>query len=146
MYRGERVEFSVVAAGAAPSSFQWFFNDAPLANQTATNLVFASVQMTNAGSYRVQVTNLMSLALSDNAGLTVLAPPSGSANLVGNSTVRLSFAVLPGRSYQVEYKNNLEDPGWAPLGPPVTAGESTLIADDNIGGRARRFYRLVVLP
>jgi hypothetical protein len=145
-YRGERVEFSVVAAGAAPLSYRWLFNDAPLADQTATNLVFAGVQMTNAGSYRVQVTNLVSVALSDSAVLTVLAPPSGSAELVGNRTVRLSFTVLPGRSYQFEYKNNLEDPGWTALGSPVLAVAGTLIQDDGIGSRAKRFYRLVVLP
>jgi hypothetical protein len=145
-YSGERVELIVVAEGASPLSYQWFFNSAPLANRTGTNLVLASVQMTNAGSYRVQVTNLVSVALSDSAVLTVLAPPAGRAELIGNSTVRLLFTVLPGRSYQFEYKNNLEDPGWTALGSPVVAGESTLTQDDDIGSRARRFYRLVVLP
>ena len=146
VFSGERVEFGVVAEGAAPLNYQWFFNDVPLANRTGTNLVFASVQMTNAGSYRVQVTNTMSVALSDSAVLTVLAPPSGYAELMGNTTVRLSFAVLPGRSYQFEYLNSLEDAGWTPLGPPVVAGAGTLIVDDDIGGHAQRFYRLVVLP
>jgi hypothetical protein len=135
-----------VAEGAAPLSYQWLFNGAPLASQTGTNLVFASVQMTNAGSYRVKITNLVSVALSDSAVLTVLAPPAGRAELVGNSTVRLSFTVLPGRSYQFEYKNNLEDPGWTALGSPVLAVASTLVQDDAIGSRTKRFYRLVVLP
>jgi hypothetical protein len=146
VYSGERVEFGVVAAGAAPLSYQWLFNDEPLANQTGTNLVLASVQMTNAGSYRVRVTNTVSVALSDSAVLAVLAPPSGRAELIGNTTVRLSFAVLAGRNYQFEYKNNLDDPAWTTLGSPVLAEESTLILDDAIGSHAKRFYRLVVLP
>jgi hypothetical protein len=145
VFSGERIEFGVVAEGAAPLNYQWFFNDEPLANQMGTNLVLASVQMTNAGSYRVQVTNTVSVALSDSAVLTVLVPPSGRAELVGNSTVRLSFAILPGRSYQLEYLNSLEDPEWTPLGLPVTAGESTLIVDDDIGSHTQRFYRLVVV-
>jgi hypothetical protein len=90
-------------------TYQWFFNDTPILSQTDTNLVFASVQLTNAGSYRVQVANTVGAVLSDPAILMVLRPPSGLASLIGNGTVRLSFLVLPGRSYQVEYKNRLED-------------------------------------
>jgi hypothetical protein len=146
VFLGEAVEFTVTAQGAAPLSHQWIFDNDPLIGQTASNLVYASVQMDHAGTYSVQVTNLTGSVISDDATLTVLALPEGSAERVDADTVRLSFPVLPGRSYQVEYKNNLNDPEWIALGSPVEAEESTLIVDDDISGQLQRFYRLVVLP
>jgi hypothetical protein len=146
LYSGESFELAVIAESDTPLTYQWFFNDTPILSQTDTNLVFASVQLTNAGSYRVQVANTVGAVLSDPAILMVLKPPSGLASLIGNGTVRLSFLVLPGRSYQVEYKNRLEDSDWTPLHLPVLAAESLLSVDDNMGGHAQRFYRLIVLP
>jgi hypothetical protein len=66
--------------------------------------------------------------------------------LTGDGLVQLAFSVLPGRSYQIEYKNRLDDAAWTPLLPPALADQHQLTAQDNIHGLAQRFYRLVVLP
>src|ERR1039458_8013562 len=65
--------FSVTATGTTPLSYQWFFNQTNLLT-AATNatLTLANVQLTNAGSYFVQVTNLYGSAASSNAILAVL--------------------------------------------------------------------------
>ena len=50
---GERATLSVVATGTAPLSYQWFFNSQPRSGVTSSNLVFASVQLSNAGADQV---------------------------------------------------------------------------------------------
>ncbi len=146
VFAGESVSFTVSATGDAPLSYQWLFNNTPLAGQTGTNLVLTSVSAASAGNYRVQVTNLVSSVLSDIATLTVATPPTGSAAIVNGDTVRLTFPVLTGHTYQVEYKNSLTDATWLPLGSPIVASGSTLTVDDGTAASAQRFYRLAVLP
>lgn len=146
VFAGEFVKFTVAAEGTSPLSYQWFFNDEAIANQTGTSLVFASVEFTQAGTYRARVTNAVNGVLSDPAILTVLATPVGNAALTGESTVRLTFPVLAGRSYQIEFKNQLEDPDWTPLGLPLLAETNLLTMDDALQGRPQRFYRLAILP
>ena len=79
-------------------------------------------------------------------GSATVPPPTGTATLPGGGIVRLSFAVQPGRSYQVEYKDNLTDANWLPFGAPIVANSSPLIVDDNLTSQPQRFYRLAVLP
>ncbi len=80
---GSGVTLNVVASGSQPLSYQWRFNGANLAGKTATSLALANVQLTNAGSYSVVVTNLAGSRTSSNAVLTVnpaplcVAAPSG---------------------------------------------------------------------
>lgn len=78
--------------------------------------------------------------------ITEMLPPIGTVSLIDNNTVRLSFTVVQGRSYQVEYKTQLDDPVWLPLGSPVEATGPELIVDDDLTGQPQRFYRLVALP
>jgi len=75
-----------------------------------------------------------------------VSPPVGSVTLIGGDTVRLSFTVQSGFTYQLEYKTSLTNAQWLPLGAPVEAAGNVLIVDDVITGQPRRFYRLVLLP
>ena len=70
---GDTVAFSVTAAGGSPLSYQWQWNGAGLAGQTASSLTLNDVQLTNAGSYSVVVTNPAGSVISSNAVLTVTA-------------------------------------------------------------------------
>jgi hypothetical protein len=79
-------------------------------------------------------------------GLVNSPPPSGTATLMENGDVRLTFTVQPGLTYQWEYKYDLIDPDWQPLGEPVQAADDMLVLDDSLGGRSHRFYRLMLLP
>ena len=65
---GDTVAFSVTAAGDAPLSYQWRWNGLGLAGQTASSLTLNDVQLTNAGSYSVVVTNPAGSVISSNAG------------------------------------------------------------------------------
>jgi len=70
-------------------------------------------------------------------------PPAGvtltAVNHGGN--IGISFPTQPGYAYQVEYKTNLTDAAWTPLGNMIS-GDGT-IQSVNDGTRAgSRFYRV----
>jgi photosystem II stability/assembly factor-like uncharacterized protein len=72
---GANVSLAVVAAGSPPLSYQWRLNATNIPAATGSALALANVQMTNAGSYDVVVTNLYGSINSLAAMLTVLVPP-----------------------------------------------------------------------
>jgi len=76
---GSTVSFSAVAAGSAPLSYQWLFNNNPITNATSATFVGTGVQTTNAGVYQLRVTNQAGSILSAPAVLTVIAADFGDA-------------------------------------------------------------------
>ncbi len=75
VFVGDTVGFSVTAAGDPPLSYQWRLNGVGLIGRTTASLTLSNVQLTNAGSYSVAVTNLGGSAVSSNAVLVVLPRP-----------------------------------------------------------------------
>jgi hypothetical protein len=73
---GTSATFTVGAAGSAPLGYQWQFNSAAIAGATQSAYNLASVQLTNAGTYSAVVSNAYGAAVSSNAVLTVLTPPT----------------------------------------------------------------------
>ena len=77
---GSNANFSAVAVGTAPLSYQWYFNGAPLidggrvSGAITTNLNNANVQTNDAGSYQLVVTNNYGAATSAVAVLSVQLP------------------------------------------------------------------------
>lgn len=69
-------------------------------------------------------------------GLTILPPTSASP---GNW---LTWPALPGKSYQVQFKTNLNDPAWLPLSGPITVLGSQASFKDAPANHTR-FYRIV---
>ena len=68
------VVLQVTAAGTAPLGFQWRFNGTNLDGAAAAALTIPNVQIAQAGSYTVLVTNAFGSTLSSNAIVTVLDP------------------------------------------------------------------------
>src|SRR5262245_9654931 len=64
--------FQVIAAGDAPLSYQWRFNDADLSGMTNSTLTVTNVQRTAEGVYRVIVTNFSGSVASQAASLTIV--------------------------------------------------------------------------
>ncbi len=60
----------------------------------------------------------------------------------------LTFQSVAGRHYRVEYKDQLTDAAWLPLGADITAtGTATTVQDSAITAtQPRRFYRVRLLP
>ena len=74
-------------------------------------------------------------------------PPPQVGPLAVNPDGSISFpcAVLPGRTYRVEYKDELTAPIWIQLGPNRTATGPELTVTDTVTSGSKRFYRLVLL-
>ena len=76
----------VTATGSPLLTYQWSFNGTNITGATDTTLTLTNVQLSQAGSYTVLVTNAYGSALSTNAVLTVNPPPpciSAPTGLVG---------------------------------------------------------------
>ncbi len=74
----------------------------------------------------------------------VVPPPTlALAQGVGNNA-SLKFATIPGRGYQVEYKNHLQDPIWTTL-PAVTNSTSSVTVPLSVGQNQQIFLRVRVL-
>jgi hypothetical protein len=74
---GDNITFSVVAVGAEPLSYQWQHDGNPIAGATSDTLQLTNVQTTNAGQYRVTVSNHSGSVTSAVAqlGVQVLGAP-----------------------------------------------------------------------
>ncbi|MDB6123182.1 MAG: Conserved repeat domain protein [Pedosphaera sp.] len=73
---GSNAVFSVTAQGSAPLKYQWKYNGNNLPGASNSSLVITNVQLANAGSYAVVVSNSLGIATSPNAILSVTAPPT----------------------------------------------------------------------
>ncbi len=69
-------------------------------------------------------------------------PQNLRAELLGDGSVRLTFDGIPGRTYSVEFTDDLENPNWQILGTAI-AGEAGVfsITDFLPPGAPQRFYR-----
>jgi hypothetical protein len=77
--------------------------------------------------------------------LDVPAGPLITAFVLDGDRLRLTFNTTPGRSYRVEYTDDLGAPSWTPLGDPRLASGGSLELDWIVGPEPRRFYRLVLV-
>jgi hypothetical protein len=73
---GQSATFSVTASGTPMPSYQWFKNDTAIASATSSSYTLTNVQASNAGIYKVTVSNGISPnATSNGATLTVNPAP-----------------------------------------------------------------------
>ena len=73
---GSNTTFTVTAAGSVPLSYQWRFNGTNLAGATDSALTLTNLQLSQAGSYSVAVSNLGGVTMTSNAQLTLIYPPA----------------------------------------------------------------------
>jgi hypothetical protein len=59
----------------------------------------------------------------------------------------VSWLSVSGKTYRVQFRNSLADPGWNDLPGDVTAmGATTSKTDTTTAGQSQRFYRVQVVP
>jgi len=74
----------------------------------------------------------------------VSPPPTMSINNAGAGSVTVGFPTVPGKNYQIEFKDNLHDATWQNLGGPHLATGFSLEINDDFNG-PHRFYRIHVV-
>jgi hypothetical protein len=141
--------FTVGALGVTPMSYQWFFDGTNLAGGTDSTLTLLDVQVTNAGSYNVIITNTYGSVTSAVASLTVTLPaltasvlPMTATN--ANLVVQFQFSGTPGSNYVLEYTTNLCPPfQWQPV---ITNAANTngnwTFTDSNAAAFPACFFRM----
>jgi len=89
---------------------------------------------TNAAYFMTNFTPRAANTLTAPMILAALAVNSGVATLQWNATV--------GRTYQVEFADDLAPPSWTRSGTNILATNATASATDTVGTNAQRFYRV----
>jgi hypothetical protein len=100
-------------------------------------------------------TNALTVVVTDNgvppmsdskSFLVVVEPPLQftSVRPDGSGHINFTFNSVPGQTYQLQYKNNLNSPQWTLLGSPVAGTGGPLSLSDTMTGQPQRFYRVVV--
>jgi hypothetical protein len=77
--------------------------------------------------------------LSFSASIPLPVPLNAQAS---GTNLFLNWPGVAGQTYQLEYKNNLTDPVWTPVGSPVTGTGGTLTLTNSSGGSPQRFFHL----
>jgi hypothetical protein len=136
---GAPVNFSVIATGSGPLSYQWRRNITPLAGATNDSFAISNVQTGDAGDYDVVVSNLASNTTSAAASLIVSVPPQLSSALVADGVARFHLSGTPGDHYMVESSTNFVD--WAGSATMTNLSGSVLFTDPLPPTAPQKFYR-----
>jgi hypothetical protein len=141
---GVSVTLSVTVSSPTPLSYQWQKDGEVLPGATSADLRLTGVTTSQAGSYRVLVSNAAGSALSASAALTVIsaenpAPTVRLAVVEGN--VRLTIKGRAGSGYRIEYNSSLDPNGWKPLQELVLPTSQYVLVTTIPGHADARFYR-----
>jgi len=155
-YIGQAIQFtaSAIDAQAASQTLTFSISNAPpgaTINPATGAFLWLTTNAVAPG------TNVITLRVNDNgtpplsaahtfAVLCAPPPQFTSVTPLPNAQIQINFDTLPGQHYQAQFKDQLSDPVWNPLGGMVFGtGSATAITDDTTG-RSQRFYRLLALP
>lgn len=94
--QGQTASFNVTMNGTTPFTYQWQFGSANIPGATSHSLTLTDVTTAQAGSYDVLVTNTDGFAISTQAVLTVIVPPSFATqptSITNNAGTTATFSV-----------------------------------------------------
>lgn len=120
-----------IVLNATSGAFSW----APSPSQTpGTNTI--TVRVTDSGVPALSASRSFRVVVGVGFRVTGIARQP-------NGDVALTVGTTTGRTYRVEYKDDLNAANWLPLGGDRVANSSNLVINDNIGTNPRRFYRVL---
>lgn len=79
-----------------------------------------------------------------NVNFMMLVPVMTASAAQSGTNLVITFATLGGFNYQVQYKTNLLDPTWLPLGSPIPGNNGNKSVSDPDNNKNTRFYRVQV--
>ena len=135
--------FNVTACGSLPLSYQWQHIGTNLPVGTNAVLALSHIGTNDAGDYQVVITNSVGSITSAVATLTVLQPPVINSLSLNLTTFMLTVPTEVGSTYDLEYKDTLEDPSWKVLTTFRGTGWPIELTDDGVTNTTR-FYRIRV--
>jgi hypothetical protein len=82
----------------------------------------------------------------DDLSFSASIPPPIPLNIqISGTNLFLTWPAVAGQTYQIEFKTNLTDPAWTPLGSPLTGTGGSLTLTNNFGPAPQRFFRLLLV-
>jgi len=134
---GNNITFNVAAGGTAPLRYQWWFNQTnSLPSATNSTLTLTNVQLTNAGSYFVVVTNTLG-SITSNPALLMADPAFVKLGTASPGT--LSFRSWIGVPFALECSSNLLQ--WSALTTLTNLTGALDYTDSESADYPCRFYR-----
>ena len=113
--------------------FTWVPNDPP-----GTFVHSVTVVVTDNGNPPQSAAATFSITVSDL---------SASAPVISTNGIIINWYAIPGLTYRIQYKNNLNDPAWTDLPGDVQATNTiALKLDAPASTNVSRFYRIITLP
>ena len=136
--------FTVAAAGELPLTYRWRYNNTNIVSATNTSYSLSNAGLTNAGDYRVVVSNITGSVTSEVAVLKVLVTTSINAPWLLNQTnFALSYTTRTGQIYVLQFKDNLAATNWTNL--RTNAGNGSVLTNlQSITGTSNGFFRVLV--
>jgi hypothetical protein len=117
---------------------------------TALDAITFGAQTSNVSEGRYHDGGALRLFMPPTPGLPNVPPPVSappmltSFELQEDTSLMLRFQAERGHTYRVEYKEELSDEEWLPLGPDHFATEPTLTITDDTGD-PQRYYRVMLV-
>ncbi len=129
---GETVLLSVVATGAEPLAYQWFWNGFPLIDAAVSTLLLTNAQPSQAGAYSVVVSNVMASVTSAVAVVNINDYQGGTvnfANVLGSARAYVfdldGVTKLEGQRYLAQLYAGTNETTLVPIGAatPFRSGD-----------------------
>ncbi len=141
-YWGKSVTFDVVTEGSDPLFYQWQKGGQPIGGATDAALNLPNLQMTDAGSYAVVITNFLGRVTSAPAILTM--NPAG-VSIALHSGVSIDGVV--GLTYGIQFTTDLNNTNsWHGLANITLNAPTQLWIDMEPASQPKRYYRVVPGP
>ncbi|HLH55425.1 MAG TPA: choice-of-anchor tandem repeat GloVer-containing protein [Verrucomicrobiae bacterium] len=150
---GEGTFFAPTVSGAFPMFFQWrkdgtnLLDGMSVSGSTNRVLRLSNLQLSDAGTYSLMVSNAAGTSTSIAVTLSVAAPPprfQAVQNTSGN--LLLTWTSVSGRSYQLQSAATPVAKAWINVGTPVVSSGSSVQVSVTLTPGTHQFYRVVLLP
>ena len=151
-YVGQPVNFLAPASDpdAPPQVLSFLLLDSP--TNSAVNPATGALLWTPTAAQE-NSTNIVTYRVTDNGAPSLRAERSytvivrtqvilGGITAGPGGAISFTIGTIPGKTYRVEYKDDLNTVPWTTLPPDQVATGSTLTINDTIGANPQRFYRV----
>ncbi len=147
-YWGASATFNTSVAGFNPLVYQWVKNSSAITNATNSSLVFTNLQLTNAGTYSLVITNPAGISTSAPAQLGVkVADYSLSVSGSLPRAPQMTIVGISNQTYGIQGTTNLAGPiVWQGLTNCLMISPTNTWLDPRPMSLPQSYYRVVPGP
>ena len=138
--QGGSISFTVQASGQAPLTYQWFKDGTAISGATSATYTIGSAATSDAGKYKVQISNAAGSATCNEVTLTVIQPPiitSQPSSITVATGGTASFSVTATGSGTLTYR-------WYKDGQPISGATNSTLTISGVKASDAGSYKVVV--